>query len=77
MFIILKNPRDSKQIGVFASQFKPENRKFVINSYLEATKMPFSYLVIDTSQTCPNELRLRTNLFESDPEHNLVFVEND
>lgn len=74
--ILFRNIRDKKQISVFASQYSPKNTRFVVDSYLDATNSPFSYLLIDLSQTTPEELRLRTRIFPSDkPLQNIVYKE--
>jgi hypothetical protein len=66
--IVFKNPRDSLQIVSFAKQFSPGNNKFVVDSYADATKRPYSYLLFDLHQTTPNILRLRSNIIPSEGE---------
>jgi Cdc6-like AAA superfamily ATPase len=57
---IFKNPRDKQQIRLFAKQIEPTNHKFIIDSYMEATKKPYSYLFFDNRQTTPDQLRVRS-----------------
>ena len=59
---LMKTARDKAQIVKFASQFAPKRTKSFIKIFEDATKHPFSYLLVDTSPTCPDELRLRTNI---------------
>merc|ERR1711954_88228 len=44
-FCIFKNPRNSSEIRTLAQQIRPENL-ILIQIYMEATKGPFSYLII-------------------------------
>lgn len=64
IIVIFKNPRDSSQISYIARQFAPTNPKYIINAYREATKKAYSYILFDLSQTCPEELRVRSGLFD-------------
>lgn len=60
---LMKNARDKQQIGILAKQFCPGNSTYVIQSFIDATKSPFSYLLIDFTQDCPDPLRLRSKIF--------------
>lgn len=60
---LMKNVRDRSQIHVLARQLEPDNSKFVMDSYKDATKQPYSYLFIDISQTTPDDRRLVANIF--------------
>lgn len=60
---IMKNARDKQQIGILAKQFCPGNSTYVIQSFTDATRSPFSYLLIDFTQNCPDPLRLRSKIF--------------
>lgn len=60
---LMKNARDKQQIGILAKQFCPGNSTYVIQSFVDATKSPFSYLLIDFTQDCPEALRLRSKIF--------------
>uniref|UniRef100_A0A914QZ83 TraD/TraG TraM recognition site domain-containing protein n=1 Tax=Panagrolaimus davidi TaxID=227884 RepID=A0A914QZ83_9BILA len=55
----------SAQLGVrnFGQQNFAHQLPFFMDSYRLATKDNFGYLVVDMSPTCPQELRLRTNIF--------------
>lgn len=60
---IMKNARDKQQISILAKQFCPGNSTYVVQSFTDATKSPFSYLLIDFTQNCPDPLRLRAKIF--------------
>jgi hypothetical protein len=62
--VLFKNPRDQTVIDFVARQAFPNNREFLIESYRDATSDPHGYLFLDFTQTCPDDLRVRTNIFE-------------
>jgi len=62
--VIFKNPRDSSAINYIARQAYPSNAKFLINAYEDATRLkPHGYLFIDFTQECPEEMRVRSDIF--------------
>ena len=64
--ILFKNPRDKTQITSLARQMFPSNSQFLQESFAEATREPFSFLLIDLKPFTPEELRIRTNIFSTD-----------
>lgn len=74
ILIIMKNPRDRMQISTLASQIFPENPSFLKKSYAEATRQPYSYILLDLTQRCPDSLRFRTNIFPCDTPQNVFFL---
>ena len=65
-FVIMRTIRDKKQIMTLVHQMFADQAKFAKEAILDATKKPFSYVLIDTRQSTPEELRLRTNIFPDD-----------
>lgn len=64
--VIFKNPRDNTTIDHVARQAFPNNRRFLIEAFHDATNnTPFGYLFIDFTQMCPDDLRVRTNIFDT------------
>lgn len=61
--VLFKNPSDKLQVANLARQLYPGRSRFFINAYEIATEQPHTYLLLDVSQTCPDKLRLRTNIF--------------
>ena len=55
--VLLKNPRDRSQIGKLADQLMPNNRRFLVNVYEDATKLPHSHLVLDFQQSTADVMR--------------------
>ncbi len=61
---LFKNPSDRLQVATLARQMYPKQSKFFLEAFEDATmKKPFTYLFVDLTQDCPEELRLRTNIF--------------
>ena len=61
---LFKNVRLNEPHILF-SQLRPRSSKVLQNIYAEATEEPYGYLDVDLSQTCPDKLRYKTNLFDS------------
>ena len=61
--VLFKNPRDQTVISFIAKQAFPRNYKYLIDAFHDATHKPHGYLFIDFTQSCPEEIRVRTNLF--------------
>ena len=70
--VLFKNPADKSQINSLGRQVFPGKSKFFIDAFESATTEPHSYLLIDLTQTCPEILRLRCNIFPG--EHTAVYV---
>lgn len=62
--ILFRNPRDQTVIDYLARQMYPNNRLFLIQAFQDATdNKPHSYLFFDFTQQCPDELRIRGDIF--------------
>jgi hypothetical protein len=62
--ILFKNPRDNSQIIHLAKQIFPGRVKFVQESFMDATRQQYGYLLLDLRATTPDDLRLRTDIFQ-------------
>ena len=60
--IIFKSPQDKTQVDYLGRQMYPEDKNFLKLAYDDATKQPYSYLMIDSNQDTPDEVRVRTNI---------------
>lgn len=60
---VFKNPRDKLQITCLAKQIYPNNNKFLMDAYAQATKVAHGYLVLNLQQNTPEHLRLRDSFF--------------
>ena len=70
--VLFKNPADKSQINSLGRQVFPGKSKYFIDAFDSATFEPYNYLLIDLTQTCPEVLRLRCNIFPG--EHTTVYV---
>jgi hypothetical protein len=61
--VLFKNPRDAGQVTILARQMYPNNSKFVIDAFKDATSTPHSYLLFDLRPEQDEKLRLRSNIF--------------
>ena len=61
-FCVFKNPRNSSEIRSLAQQITPGDLR-LITFYREATKEPFSYLLINLTQECEEEVKFIGNPF--------------
>ena len=70
--VAFKNPRDSLGISTLARQAFPRAVPYVLESYEDATRLPYSYLLLDFHNSTPDSLRLRTSIFPD--EQQVVYV---
>ena len=70
--IVFKNPRDSLGISTLACQMYPHSTNFLLQSFQDATKRPYGYLLLDLHQLTPENMRLRTNILPG--EKQIVYV---
>lgn len=64
--VIFKNPRDANQISHLAKQMYPGKIKFLQDAFRDATSTPYGYLLLDLKQTTPDDLRVRTHIFQAE-----------
>ena len=62
-FCIFKNPRNSSEIRTLAQQLTPGSLD-LIEIYKEATKNPFSYLLINLTQECDPSVKYLSHIFD-------------
>lgn len=65
--ILLKNPRDKSQVYSLGRQLFPNQINYFREAYEDATKRKHGYLLIDLSQNCDDNHRLRTDIFNIHP----------
>jgi len=61
--VLLKNNRDITQVSILGKQVSPNNSAYITQSYQEATKLPYSYLMLDFCSDTEPILRVRSNIF--------------
>lgn len=60
--VLFKNVRDNRQIITFGSQVFTGRSKFWMDAYAKAVQRPYGYILVDLTNLCPEERRLRTNI---------------
>ena len=61
--VLFKNPRDASQFANLARQMYPKRSQFAVEAYEDATREPYSYLLVDLRPEQDDDLCLRTNIF--------------
>jgi Zinc finger, C2H2 type len=65
--VIFKNPRDKAQVSHLARQICPENSKFFMDAFFQATSIPHGYLFVDFKQNTLDLHRFATDIFNKYP----------
>lgn len=60
--ILFKSPRDAMQVQNLARQMYPGKTHFMREAFEDATKEPYTYLMVDLKPNTPECLRLRANV---------------
>ncbi len=61
---IFPNFRDQSQIRTMSQQMSPYRANFIVEAFQRATKLPYSYLLIDLRNYQADVVRYRTRMFE-------------
>jgi hypothetical protein len=61
--VLLRNPQGQHQIATLATQMYPSRRHFFLEAYGDATQQPYSYLLVDSHPSTPENERLSTGIF--------------
>ena len=73
-YVLCKQIRDKTQIRRFFSQHHPVNPKAAMAVYNDATRHPFSYLLLDFHQKTQDDFRMLDNIFFENNEHAHVYT---
>lgn len=60
---LLKTARDKLQIATLGKQICPGNSQYITSAYNDATKEPYSHLLIDCSSAGVDKVRVRSKIF--------------
>ena len=71
--VLFKNPRDASQFANLRQMY-PKRSQFAVEAYKDATREPYSYLLVDLRPEQDDDLRLQTNVFPGETQY--VYVEN-
>ena len=61
--VLFKSPGDSRQVSYLAKQMFPSHVKYMQESFQDATKRPYEYLLCDLKPATATDFRLRTKIF--------------
>lgn len=74
--VVFKNPRDAAQIEALGRQMYPHTPKFLAEVFADATRKPYSYLLIDLRPETPEQFRLRTNVLPIEASNPTVYKQS-
>jgi len=60
--LLLKSVRDKNQIATLGNQLHPNNSKFFIEAYNDATSKNYGYLKVDLKNNTPDKYRYQTDI---------------
>jgi hypothetical protein len=61
--VLFRSLRDVSQISILGRQMFPGKSKLLSQVYVDVMKLPYTYLIIDSSPHSTPQYRLRTNIF--------------
>ena len=67
--VLFKNPRDATQVATLGRQMYPNNSKFLVEAFQDATKRPYGYLLLDLRADTLENYRVRTNIFAGERQY--------
>lgn len=70
--VLFRSKQDKRQIRCFAQQICPENSKFFMDAFTDATAEPYGYMLVDLTNHCPDEFMFRARLLE--PEGMVIYA---
>ena len=74
--VLMRNPAGALQVRTIASQLFPTASRYFMEAYKDATRRPFSYLVVDMHPQTPDAHRLKTHIYPDD-EACIIYVAKD
>ena len=70
--IAFRNPWDALGFSVLARQMCPNDTKFVLDAFNDATEKNYGYLLMDLHQLTPEDFRFRTNILPGEQQYAYV-----
>jgi hypothetical protein len=67
--VLFKNPRDATQVATLGRQMYPNNSKFLVEAFKDATKRSYGYLLLDLRADTLENYRVRTNIFAGERQY--------
>ena len=72
--LLMKNPKDKRQIITLASQLYPNQGSFFIDAYEAATKNQYGYIRVDHTQDTPELYRVQTRITPEEKPENCKYL---
>ena len=63
--ILFNNPVEGQQVMTLARQINPKNLSELLSHFEDAISRQYGYLLVDLKRTTPEELRMRTKIFDT------------
>ena len=64
--VVFRNGRDASQFRTMAYQICPNDGKWIVDSFTDATSKPYGYLVLDHNPYTPDDKTVVTNILPKD-----------
>ena len=64
--VVFRNGRDASQFRTMAYQISPNDGKWLVDSFTDATSKPYGYLVLDHQPSTPEDQTVVTNILPGD-----------
>ena len=64
--VLFKNPRDQTVVDYISRQAFPQHKGFLSDAFRDVTMKPHGYLFLDFTQQCPDDERVKTDIFNSE-----------
>jgi len=74
--MLMRSPNSMLSIRNIGVHLFPKQLDYFLDSYRQATKKPYGYLLVDMHASSDPSLRLRTNIFKEDDEKIIFFPKN-
>ena len=75
--VIFKSPRDGYQIQYLLRQIFGKNCQNHVSAVKNALALPYTYVFLDLSQSCPEIVRIRTDILPSEETFCKVYMPNN
>ena len=72
--IFMKNPRNKLAVSHLAKESFPSQYKYVMESFSDATKSPYGYLLFNFSQEAEDRMRLLTNIIPLEGDYQITYI---
>ena len=67
--VLFMNPKDALQVAVSGKQLYPNKSKILVESFRDATSIPYGYLLVDKRSDLNEQFRLRAGIFPGDTQY--------